>query len=68
VLETKGEHLAGSHDTVFKEKLFALLEQAYEDGQEAGDVELFAGRPDAVRFRILLQQKVWQSELEQSIS
>ncbi|HEY3778167.1 MAG TPA: DEAD/DEAH box helicase family protein [Rhizomicrobium sp.] len=68
VLETKGEHLAGSHDTMFKEKLFALLEQAYENGQEAGDVELFAGGPDAMSFRILLQHGAWKSEIEHAIS
>jgi type III restriction enzyme len=67
VLETKGQHLAGSHDTIFKEKLFAMLEQAYANGQDAGDVELFAGGPDAMKFRILLQQGAWKSELEQSI-
>jgi len=68
VLETKGEHLAGSHDTIFKEKLFALLEQAYQSGKIAGHVELFAGRPDAMSFRILLQQGEWKSKLEHAIS
>lgn len=67
VLETKGEHLAGSHDTIFKEKLFELLENAYESGHEAGDVELFAGSPDAMKFRILLQQGVWKSEVENAL-
>lgn len=67
VLETKGEHLAGSHDTAFKEKLFALLERAYESGEEAGDVELFAGRPDAMKFRILVEHGAWKSEIENAL-
>ena len=68
VLETKGKHLEGSPDTEFKKRLFALLEQAYASGKEAGDVELFAGAPDAMKFRILLQQDAWQSKLEEQLA
>ena len=33
-------------------------------GKEAGEVELFADAPDAMRFRILLQEQAWQNEVE----
>jgi hypothetical protein len=65
VLETKGKHLEGSADTEFKTKFFELLEAAYTSGKEAGEVELFVDRPDAMRFRILIQEKkAWEPELE----
>jgi type III restriction enzyme len=66
VLETKGKQLGGSDDTVFKQKVFALLEQAYANGKEAGAVELFADRPDAMRFSILLQEQNWKSKLAET--
>jgi len=64
VLETKGKQLEGSEDTEFKAKFFALLEQAYALGREAGEVELFADAPNTMRFRILIQEQAWQSDLE----
>lgn len=64
VVETKGKHLGGSEDTQFKEKLFAVLEDTYAHGLEAGEVELFADRPDAMRFRILLQRDNWRNDLQ----
>ena len=72
VLETKGRHLEGSADTKFKEKFFELLERAYTAGKEAGEVELFAGRPDVMRFRILIQapdeSEAWKPELEKVLA
>ncbi|HZT26918.1 MAG TPA: hypothetical protein VFA57_14560, partial [Pseudolabrys sp.] len=72
VLETKGRHLEGSADTKFKEKFFELLERAYTEGKEAGEVELFADRPDAMRFRILIQapneSEAWKPELEKALA
>ena len=62
VLETKGKHLEGSEDTEFKTKFFALLEHAYAVGREAGEVELFADAPNAMRFRILIQETSWKAE------
>jgi type III restriction enzyme len=67
VLETKGKHLEGSEDTEFKTKFFELLEQAYAIGRDAGEVELFADAPNAMRFRILIQQEAWQSDLESEL-
>lgn len=64
VLETKGKHLEGSADTEFKTKFFEILEDAYRRGKDAGEVELFADATDVMRFRILLQQGAWQSDLQ----
>lgn len=68
VLETKGKHLEGSADTEFKQKFFELLETAYAAGKEAGDIELFASAPDTMRFRILIQEKAWEADLEKGLS
>jgi type III restriction enzyme len=67
VLETKGKHLEGSADTDFKQKFFDLLEAAYTDGKQAGDVELFADAPDVMRFRILIQEEAWKNDLERAL-
>jgi len=67
VLETKGKHLEGSADTEFKKKFFELLEDAYTKGVEAGEVDLFDDRPDDMHFRILIQEKAWEPELEASL-
>lgn len=64
VLETKGKHLGGNEDTEFKKKLFEVLEAAYARGVEAGEVELFGDRPDAMHFRIMLQDDNWKSDLQ----
>ena len=67
VLETKGKFLEGSEDTEFKKNFFELLEQAYALGKEAGEVELFADAPDAMRFRILIQEEAWKADLEAAL-
>ena len=68
VLETKGKHLAGNEDTIFKQRLFKLLEDAYAKGKESGEVELFADAPDAMRFQILLQEEAWQNALQPALT
>lgn len=68
VLETKGKFLEGSADTEFKRKFFELLEKAYAQGYEAGEIELFAGAPDCMRFRILIEEGAWQTELETALA
>jgi type III restriction enzyme len=68
VLETKGKHMEGSADTTFKERFFRLLEEAYTIGKEAGELELFADAPDAMRFRILLQEEAWQNRVEAALA
>jgi type III restriction enzyme len=68
VLETKGKHLEGSADTTFKARFFELLEEAYTLGKDAGEVELFAEAPDAMRFRILLQEEAWKNQVETALA
>jgi type III restriction enzyme len=67
-LETKGKHLEGSADTEFKTKLFKLLEETYTKGIEAGEIDLFAERPEEMRFRILIQDKGWEADLEKAVA
>jgi type III restriction enzyme len=61
VLETKGKHL-DNQDTAFKRDLMAALGDAYQK-PSPGEVELFDESPDAIRFRMLMQQLDWRSEL-----
>jgi type III restriction enzyme len=68
VLETKGKFLEGSADTEFKRKFFDLLEKAYTQGYEAGEIELFAGAPEIMRFRILIQEQAWKNDLETTLA
>jgi type III restriction enzyme len=68
VLETKGKQLEGSDDTGFKKKLFDILEYAYTKGRDAGEIELFADAPDAMRFRIVLQEEAWKNQIEGALA
>lgn len=68
VLETKGKFLEGSADTEFKRKFFELLEKAYTQGYEAGEIELFAQAPDHMRFRILIEEGAWKNDLESAFA
>lgn len=61
VLETKGKHL-DNQDTAFKRELMAALGGAYVK-PSPGEVELFDESPDALRFRMLIQEANWGSEL-----
>lgn len=59
VVETKGEHLAGSPDTAYKTKVFATLEAALNReavGYECGEVSLDDGRTKG-RFRIVFREE-----------
>jgi len=53
-LETKGKHLDGS-DTAWKEKLFDVLQEAYESGQELGQLELTDKQAEKMTFKLLMQ-------------
>jgi type III restriction enzyme len=54
-LETKGGQFEGANETQWKQRLFALLEQAYAAGHDGSVVELGAFTPDTMRFRMLFQ-------------
>lgn len=68
VLETKGKFLEDSADTEFKRKFFELLEKAYTQGYEAGEIKLFAEAPDCMRFRIVIEEDAWKNELESALA
>ena len=62
VLETKGKHLDNS-DTAFKERVFEVLEQAY---QNVGSVDLHDSQAEEMKFQILMQteeEEAWKPEL-----
>jgi type III restriction enzyme len=61
VLETKGKHLEND-DTRFKQDLMTALGNAYARPSR-GEVELFDESPEAVRFRMLMQEVNWKTEL-----
>lgn len=71
-VETKGDHLAGSSDTRWKERLFGILQSAYETGKEVGEIELLAKKPKEMHFRIILQPEdqsdAWKPELQKFIA
>lgn len=62
VVETKGEHLAGSADTEYKTKVFATLEAALngEGAYECGEVSLDNGHTRG-RFRIVFREDQFAS-------
>jgi type III restriction enzyme len=66
VLETKGADRDNS-DTQFKRELFEVLQAAYENGKDVGEMELIEDNPDAMRFRILMQADNWKSELNKAL-
>lgn len=65
VLETKGKQL-DNDNTAFKRDLIDALAKAYRK-PSAGTVELFDESPDAMQFRMLMQQDNWKTELNSSL-
>jgi len=62
VLETKGDHLKGNDDTAYKERLFELLTEHYNEAIEAGSVELSDAEGNPMVFKMLMEES-WQVEL-----
>jgi len=65
VLETKGKQLEND-DTKFKRELMEALGTAYTRASP-GDVELFDDSPDALRFRMLMQEADWKPKLSAAL-
>lgn len=61
VLETKGKQL-DNEDTAFKRDLMAALENAYQR-PVPGEVELFDSSPEAIKFKMLMQEEDWKPRL-----
>lgn len=66
VLETKGKQL-DNDDTAFKRELMAALGAAYAK-PSPGEVELFDDAPDAVRFKMLMQEQDWKPDLAKALN
>ncbi|MBN4082570.1 hypothetical protein JYT13_02050, partial [Mariprofundus ferrooxydans] len=62
VLETKGDHLKGNDDTAYKERLFELLTEHYNEALEAGSVELPDAEGKQMVFKMLMEES-WKAEL-----
>ena len=63
VLETKGSHLAGSHDTEYKRKLLDRLSDVFADERafRAGELELVHGRERLVCDMVF--DEAWRGSL-----
>ena len=61
VLETKGKQL-DNDDTAFKRNLMEALGAAYAKSSP-GEVDLFDDSPDAIRFKMLMQEGDWKTKL-----
>jgi type III restriction enzyme len=66
VLETKGDQLRGADDTLFKERLFKVLEDAFESAHDVGAVELGGDGINSMRFRLLMHDR-WEPELQAAL-
>ena len=65
LLETKGQHLAGSHDSGYKQALLQRLSSAFRDARFAsvGELALHQGEGEAVVCDLLVDQ-AWMGALE----
>ncbi|MFC7499255.1 DEAD/DEAH box helicase [Enterovirga sp. GCM10030262] len=66
VLETKGKQL-DNEDTAFKRELMEALGATYQK-PSPGEEELFDDSPDAIRFRMLMQEENWKTELSTELT
>ena len=67
VLETKGEQLKGNDDTVYKRKLFEILEKyATNESVSVGDMEVVSEKEQKMIFKILME-KTWKEDLREII-
>ena len=67
VLETKGEQLRGADDTEFKQRLFEVLEAAFDKAHDVGAVELVGEGIGEMRFRMLMEDR-WEPDLQSTIN
>ncbi len=67
VLETKGDYLGGHDDTTFKQRLFEVLEAAFDKAHDVGAVELVGEGIESMRFKMLMEER-WESELQAALT
>jgi type III restriction enzyme len=65
VLETKGDHLKGNDDTVYKRKLFDLLTRYADVTAAVGQLEL-ENQSEPIRFQMLMEAN-WKSSVSESL-
>jgi type III restriction enzyme len=66
VLETKGLHLQGNEDTVYKTKLFQLFTQHSQTGLSVGELKLGL-KKQQMRFELMMEND-WREKLIASLS
>jgi type III restriction enzyme len=66
VLETKGDQLKGADDTEFKQRLFQILEAAFDKAHDVGAVELAGAGIESMRFKMLMKER-WEPELQAAL-
>ena len=59
IFETKGKHLSGNSDTRYKEQLFEMLEEIYENATDCGTMTAVAPDGQSMAFCMLLEN-TWQ--------
>jgi type III restriction enzyme len=65
VLETKGLHLMGNEDTVYKQRLFELLSAHSRSALSVGELKLGFKQQD-MRFELMLENN-WREKLPQTL-
>jgi hypothetical protein len=66
----EGDHLAGYFDTKWKERLFGILQSAYETGKDVGEIELLAKKLKEIPHYLATRgsERAWKPELHKSIA
>lgn len=59
ILETKGIHLKGNEDTVYKKKLLSILEEAYKNSSAVGTMKV---KSPQAKYRIM-PQTGWRNDM-----
>jgi type III restriction enzyme len=62
VLETKGNHLKGNDDTAYKQKLFSVLEEAYDKSLDAGEITIGDTNAGPMTFKIVMEES-WRNDV-----
>lgn len=65
VLETKGLHLKGNEDTVYKEKLFKLLTEFSQSALSVGELKL-GFKQQTIRFDLMLES-TWKERIAECL-
>ena len=67
IFETKGQHLEGNSDTIYKQKLIKTLEEAYRNATQHGTMHMTAPNNTTLAFQMLFEN-TWRETLDDTIS